>query len=206
MNIDATGVKRVVAAGQRVAVVREVTSSIGVDASRRPAPSVVWVTFSPFETNKLAWSASYFLYATESHVTGGTALWVASTTEEPATPGATYVFENDRFTSGSPPGGSDEGFAVTNLGTTNQIGLGLGQPANLNGRSIAMAPASVTTVLKNQTVSFSPTGTGWVFLSTYTVAGTVTTTIPADACKVEVEAGATRTLTFDDSTNTFKAS
>jgi len=208
INIDAAGVLAINQSGQKVTVVKSVSyspSSSTAGKGNKPAgddtsPPVVWLAFSPLETNDITWTEQYYIYATTTQITAGAQIQMTSATGGPVQEGWLYTFQNGVFDQGAQGTG-------TSYNTKNEggglFGMGLAQQATLNNAQ-TMAPLSVASVLNNEGASFTPSEKVSIYLSSVENNGSVTTRVTGDALTVTLKsASPSATIGFNDQTNTF---
>jgi len=195
IDIDQAGLSAIYTSGQRVTLVKSVTSFPGSTGNL----PVAWISFNPMEGNLITWTENYSVYATTTQIAGGAQIVMSSST--PAQEGIMYALENGAFSNIA--GGAPSVYNVKNMMEPGNFNFGLAQDVEINGVPVS-APVSASPVLYNETATFTPIETISVFLTSYTNNGVVITQVASNACTIILTSqNPTASLTFQDSTNTF---
>lgn len=171
LEISAADLQTIYQAGEKVTIGKTISPD-------SPPPSVVWLSFAPFENNTVTWEENYAIYAsnTQGMITQ-TAL-----APFPSQTGACYPLTSQGFEA---PTTCPVAVPAGEYGAWNQftqyeaITFGLAQVASANGS--ATQPVAVTAELipVNQQGIFKPPQTVWVWLqSTVQASGVL---LPQDA-------------------------
>ena len=197
ISIDNQGLQNIYAAGQRVTIVKSVTTN-PLAGGNLP---VAWVTFMPLNNNNISWIETYSIYASAVSIVAGATLSQNSSTQPGIQPGWTYTLQNGFFSGAA---GSGSTFNAANQWQGGPITtFGLAQPATVNNVNV-LAPLNATTVLYNQTASFTPIENVSIFLSSYSNNGVVISQVASNALPVSLSSQApVANIGFNDATNTF---
>ena len=197
ISIDQTGLSNIYKAAQYVTIVKSVTTN-PLASGNLP---VAWITFSPWSTNNISWYETYSIYASNTSMQAGATISLTTQTTPGIQLGWTYTLQSGFFT-GAP--GSTPTFNAANQqqGSTMST-FGLAQPAIVNGANV-LAPLNATTVMYNQTASFTPIENVSVFLSSYSNNGVVIAQVASNALAVQLTSQSpVANIGFNDATNTF---
>jgi hypothetical protein len=197
LEIDFTTaqVKSLLAAGQRVTIVKSVAGG--------GSTTVAWLAFSPFNSNDVTWTESYYIYSTTSSLTAGTMLKQASETDDPAILGHWYALSGNVF--------ADEGsqsiyagqYAAINENGQNNLSFGLSQDALVNGADV-LAPICAIPVLNTNVATFVPSQNLSVYMSNTINNGVVVSSVSSTATTVSLTTQHNKgTLTYDSTNNQF---
>lgn len=180
------------AAGQQVAIVKEVGGASGTPVS--------WVAFSPFENNIVAWEEQYGLYASNTPVRDGEKI-LKMCDIYPATPGVYYPFENGYF---GPPEGQVPGnsYGVENK-SNQQFTFGFAQSVTANGMSFNANPLNAVPVPPQSKAVFTPIEKVKVFLHARFDSGVVISYIPGPALEVDFTYAPDQIIHYDHSEGRF---
>lgn len=202
ITIDQSGVKRIKHAYQYVTLARKVDWYVTNSNANSPPPAVAWLVREPVQNLTISWSPNYYLYATSQDLEVGTQIIAAHFTRSPALSGYEYKFSSSDFTRGV---SAQEGtFAVNNQAGSNSLKFGLMQDATIGLVPTRKPfPLIIAPVLNNETASFTPHETVYVFLQSYAQSGVLISEIPSKACAVTLTDSVDVSVGFNDSTNTF---
>lgn len=191
IEIAAADLQTIVTAALQVVVLRQ--SSAG--------RQVVWLAFSPFQSNVLTWDDTCSLYAATGTLTPGTvivpAALVAATAqlEYPFSGGA---FQTPQKNPDLPPGT----YQVLNApGNASALVFGTAQTPNLNGQTVSFCPVEAATVPVGFAGMFTPVNELTVMLRSQTVTAQVIDYVPVKAAASVVQ-GPALVLTFTAATRT----
>ena len=145
---------------------------------------VIWLAFDAFESNTVAWSEEYWLYAsTVSVATPGTVITKLSEVQPgPAVGGSVYPFSN-AATFGEPVKNADVGtdtFAATNnmdYAKYPQLTFGLSQSAQINQTLAERKPISASSVLATQSIQVTPFTDVYIWLEGHFESSTIITDV-----------------------------
>ena len=227
INIDAPGVQAINRSGQYINIVKSVRQFVaapsdqqlrqqtdrqeGSLACRSQARPVVWLAFSPQETNVVAWNGGCHIYESSAPEASGTPILINTITSAPVNGGYFYTYANNVFDPGAAiPNVSATEFRVQNDFSNNSgsgnplLTFGLAQDASINNLALPPLPLSAAIVLNNQMAAFGTTETVAIFLSSCRTGGTPIPWLPGNACIVELTAAANdAVVAFNDNVNTF---
>lgn len=190
IDIDDGDLSAILNAGQRVTLVKSVGSS---------PSNVAWVSFQPFKSNTVTWTANYVIYGTPASIRPGTAIAMTSRTGV-AREGVLYTFTEGQFTPA--PGGAPGWYGVQN-NQANGISFGLAQQARINGTA-ALAPLNAVPVLMNEQAMFQVVERVSVCLTSFENNGVVISSVAGNALAVALtSANPSAALAFHDATNSF---
>ncbi|KQW02825.1 hypothetical protein [Rhizobacter sp. Root1221] len=171
------------AANELVTIVKQ-TSAGG-------APTIAWVTFSPFLTNSVTWEDEYTLYASNTAIEGNATIEMMSQTAAAET--QRLIFSSGSF-QGAQPGVTLPGdtYGVLNGDTgVPALTFGLAQQANVSGNAVPSSPINAQLVPMQQNAAFTPLDVIQVFMQSNTSNGMVLSNVTGPAI----------TLTFGDGIN-----
>ncbi len=172
-------------------------------------PSAIWLTFDPFEANKVQWVENYGIYASnQSNMGHGTVISKISDVF-PATDGTNYTFDSSATfnvaKSGQKPGKGV--FAVENQMPYAQypaLTFGLEQKATVQGKNIDPSPINAAIVPANFDVTFQPIVTVFVWLQAKFTQGTVITEVFDNWVPVQFTGSTTKqTLKYEPNAGKF---
>lgn len=181
------------AAGQKVAIVKEVGNSSGTQ--------VIWVCFLPFENNQVSWESEYGVYASNTLVQEGATINKISAVD-PASAGLFYPFVNDIFGSPITPGPGNNNYGIVNE-SSQEFTFGMAQSVSANGNPFSASPLNAVSVRSNQKVFFTPTEIVKVFFSGNFNEGQIIRNIPGEALTVDLTNNPNPTIKFDWASGTF---
>lgn len=173
--IDSDSTERINRNNQKVTIVKQTNSSI------QTANSVAWLTFAPYQDNEVTWEEQYGVYATKTELQNGAV--IRKTSDREATDSYLYTFKNNVFDGGTSGKISTGIFGVENESGDNEVKFGLTQMANVNG-TIVTSPLNIMPVMNNQTGTFEPIETVYIFLSSSENNGTVISNVFSKSCTV----------------------
>lgn len=196
ITIDQTGVSNINSSGQTVTLVQSVVA----DPLATGNLPIAWLAFSPLEENQITWTADYSIYATTTQIQSGATIAMTSQTSGAAQLGWLYTFQNGIFT-GAAGGGASTYNAQNSMSST--FGMGLAQAAVVNNVN-TFAPLNVSTVMANESASFTPEVQLSIFLSSAINNGSVLSQVAGNAYSFTLSSQSpTINLGFNDTSNTF---
>jgi len=188
-------VKALLAAGQHVTIVKSVAGG--------GSTTVAWLAFSPFNSNDVTWTESYYIYSTTSSLTAGTTLRQASETDDPAILGHLYELSGNVFADQGSQSIYAGQYAATNQNGQNNLAFGLSQDALVNGADV-LAPICAIPVRNTNTATFVPSQNLSVYMSDTIDNGVVVSSVSSTASKICLTTQHNKaTLTYDSNNNQF---
>ena len=194
VDLDAESLRTIYRDGQYVTLVKHTGATA-------PSPGVVtWVSFAPFQRNRVAWNDERSVYASNTRLRPGEPVdMLVSTVAEL---GRTYFLEAGTFEQA--PSGVPAAYTVVN--GDGRVAFGLAQTATVNSISMS-APTNVVPLLGRETVIFTPSEEVSIFLAPFRDGGMLLHDVPANALRVRLSpAGPSARVTLDVSTKAFVAS
>lgn len=195
IQVDASGLSTIAAAGQAITIVKSVGSG----------QPVSWVSFQPMENNTVTWTEVYSVYASSTKIQEGAKIVTLSTV--PAAGGNSYRLSGGKFETGEPTlaassygvANEDSGVKIDGL----QIATcGLYQGAVVNGQSDS-SPLNAVAVPYNENALFTPIERVQVFTSSTHSNGLVISTVASEALAVDFTTQLTQSIYYNDATNQF---
>ncbi len=193
IQLDSASVKKINQNNQRLVISKVVNGRVS---------DVAWVSFDPFENNKIMWTNDYILYASTSEKQNGALIDKSSITNPVASANVAYTFEDGVFdqVAGNP--------GANTYRATNQSGkdltLGLGQNVQVNGKQFEWAPISAEMVFSGETYTVTPKETLVIALVKDTETSQIISRIDSVGLKVEFSGTTTeQTVHFVPSNSTF---
>jgi hypothetical protein len=137
---------------------------------------IAWVTFAPFEENKVTWDNTYYLYASLTDPVEGTQITVNSSTA--AQVRCEYTYTKDKsFSEGQHNSQLEDGqYEVSNQVPYDLypwLTFGMAQTCTVNSIEKAIMPINAEVVLALQFAKFTTTETVRIFLASDIAEGTV---------------------------------
>lgn len=173
-------------------------------------PSVTWLVFDPFQSNKVDWEEVFGMYAsaTPSNQNGAVINKMSSL---PSVADAKYYSFDASATFSGPFSGSDSpdagSFRVNNKMPYSQypvLTFGLTQAATVNNSSVSPTPLNAAPVPSQISATFTPITTVYVWVQAQFTSGTVITNVNGDAVMVQYQGGTnSHTLKWDPTQGKF---
>jgi hypothetical protein len=204
IQIDSTGLDRINSHTQVVTIVK---------AFNPPSnQAVVWLTFSPLQTNSVTWSDNYLVYASTTQ----TMLWeiIQLGSTQAAEGGNNYTFDGSSFQNSS-SGLSPNEYKVTNNDKqSTELTLGLAQAASINGNVQNPNPVNATAVPYNESTPFTPLDEVQIFVGSGMNVGLIIPSslinpsnsgdiVVSKPLTVDFTTNTSQTIHYDDATNKF---
>ena len=194
IKISPAGLQQIYAANQLVTLAKTSSDIPG-------GFPLVWLTFQPFQLNQIVWNEDYSLYVTGTPLTLGSVITINSLTNGPAQLGWLYAFKSGFFQGQEGQGVNYS--AANQTSSTNPLGFGLAQSANVNGVSV-LSPVNAVSLPVNQQVAFTPQEKVSIFLSS-SGNGTIIDSLPGNVLTVTLTPqNPVANAVYDDSAKSFK--
>jgi hypothetical protein len=171
------------------------------------APNVAWIVFRPLIDNSMTWTDSYGIYASNTDLVNGAALYQISRTAFPAevakayelSPAGAFVGPG----SNTEPGSYTAGNAYNNL-PKGYLTFGLYQRAQANGNQYDWNAVSAAPVLYNSTAQITPFTTIYLWTQSSVVGNSVITKVTSEQTIVTFGGSTTDvSLRYDATTGRF---
>lgn len=173
IEFSAADTRAVNEAGEQVALAKELAVNSG--------QPVIWISFSPFESNLVQWRDEYGLFASPDRVSPRGTIQPASR-QLPAKPETIYPFERGTF--GRSEGSKPRGEYATLNRDSKTLTFGLVQTVSGGGEERVGSPINAVVVSTQMEATFVPTETVFVFLQKKTETGIVDIVARSEALKV----------------------
>jgi hypothetical protein len=187
INIDPADLARILEAGQEIAISKQTTGS---------DTPLIWVAFSPFQSNTVTWQDQYAVYASQTLTQSVTMITELTTMN--AEPQTAYLFDNNTFTVATDRSVLSAGqFKMINQ-TSDTHTFGLSQAASVNGHDLGLSPLFAETLLPQEWLELTPFETVSVFLYKKTESAMCLGTVMGPALQVTFDGGMNaQSITFD---------
>ncbi len=193
IELSADDTKTLNKAGQQVALAKDLTT--------KSAPLVLWISFSPFESNLVTWRDEYGLFASPDDVSPRGTIQPASR-QLPAKPETIYPFENGAF--GRSEGSIPRGQYATINRDSRLLTFGLVQTVTGGGKERVGSPINAVKVHPQMQAVFQPIETVFVFLQKGSEGGIVNAVERSDALKIPFStANPDQTIHYDGTEGRF---
>lgn len=146
-------------ASQKVVLIKEVDGG---------GNKVAWVTFEPFQINKITWGSNYFLYASPSQAVEG---WqIVGWTMQEAQAQSEYIFNDDRTFSAPEPNSKLKPYQYivfnnVSFDREKMLSFGIAQTCTINSKRTLPQPLNATLVLAKNSAKFISTNKVLIFLA-----------------------------------------
>lgn len=192
--------EKIYAAGKRVVLVKE-NGENGFSSEVEFIDDVAWVTFNPWEINKVSWKEEYFTYASDTERQSGAIIEKVSYQEaEPKT--KLYRF-NGYFKTEQFNGGAHETAYYVKNDYSQPETFGLAQTVKIGEKVYEANPINAVTLFNNEQGYFIPVEKVKVFLAAQAENGKVISVAQSQALLVDFTEKAERKVTYDSSTSKF---
>ncbi|MFS1514023.1 hypothetical protein VQL36_16495 [Chengkuizengella sp. SCS-71B] len=142
INFSCDDLANIYKANQKVTLIKESSGN-----------SVPWVTFTPFQCNKISWDENYSIFASTNLSQHG--VMIDKVSETNANDGIVYDFNTGIFRRNADEKTKKGSFQAVN-NTSENLTLGLAQTVTVNNNKCKGAPITASTVLAGQSVTFTP--------------------------------------------------
>ncbi|MGO8840232.1 MAG: hypothetical protein ACLQF1_03595 [Methyloceanibacter sp.] len=170
-------------------------------------PNVAWVVYRPLPKNAVTWEEQYGIYASNSEIQNGAALYQLAQTAFPAIFEKAYNFDPSGFFTGPFGGGSKNAYTAVNLYGNLPKGymtMGLFQNATVDGSAVVGNAVSAALVLYQSKATITPFTTVYLWTQSQVKGNTVVTDVTSAMTKVQFGGGiSTVNLQYDPFTGTF---
>ncbi|EGG17207.1 hypothetical protein DFA_08194 [Cavenderia fasciculata] len=185
------GLAALKSADEKVCIVKSVNNKVS---------NVVWISFKPFLNNSVEWNeGTYGLYASGSQIQGGATISRLSTIPS-VSKGHQYPFNDSGFFDQANEVAA-KGYSIVNH-YEEALTFGLTQTATVNGKLVD-SELNATTVLRNQSVDYTPIVTLSVYVSSVQNNGSIISNVSGEALTLTYSSDPEKSVYFDDITNSF---